>query len=50
MANHAGRSGAVYLAIESSTGVATATLSLNAWTLDRASRRLDPLISNVRGC
>jgi hypothetical protein len=37
MAAHAGKSGAVYLAIESSTGVATLCLSLNAWTLDRNS-------------
>lgn len=37
MSNHAGRSGAVYLAIESATGVATVCLSLNAWTLDRST-------------
>lgn len=35
MAAHAGRSGAVYLAIESATGVASVCISLNAWTLDR---------------
>ena len=37
MAAHAGKTGAVYLAIESSTGVATVCISLNTWTLDRAS-------------
>ena len=37
MANHAGKAGSVYMAIESSTGVATVVLSLNAWTLDRSS-------------
>jgi hypothetical protein len=37
MSAHAGRSGAVYLAIESTTGVATSTIKLNAWTLDRAT-------------
>jgi len=37
MSAHAGRSGAVYLAIESATGVATTTIKLNAWTLDRAT-------------
>jgi hypothetical protein len=37
MAFHAGRTGAVYLAIESATGVATVCLGLNAWTLDRAT-------------
>lgn len=35
MSAHAGRSGAVYLAIESATGVATTCISLNAWTLNR---------------
>ena len=35
MSAHAGRSGAVYLAIESATGVATTCIKLNAWTLDR---------------
>ncbi len=37
MSAHAGRSGAVYLAIESATGVATTCIKLNAWTLDRAT-------------
>ncbi len=37
MSFHAGRSGAVYVAIESATGVATACLGLNAWTLDRST-------------
>jgi hypothetical protein len=35
MSFHAGRTGAVYLAIESATGVATACIGLNAWTLNR---------------
>lgn len=35
MSAHAGRTGAVYMAIESATGVATATIKLNAWTLNR---------------
>ena len=35
MSAHAGRSGAVYLAIESATGVASVCIKLNAWTLDR---------------
>ena len=35
MAPHAGRTGAVYIAIESSTGVATTTIKLNSWTLNR---------------
>lgn len=37
MSAHAGRTGAVYLAIESATGVATVCIKLNAWTLDRAT-------------
>jgi hypothetical protein len=37
MSAHAGRSGAVYLAIESATGVATSCIKLNAWTLDRST-------------
>jgi len=37
MAAYAGKSGAVYLAIESSTGVATQCIKLNTWTLDRSS-------------
>lgn len=37
MSAHAGRSGAVYLAIESATGVATPCIKLNAWTLDRST-------------
>jgi hypothetical protein len=37
MAAHAGRTGVVYLAIESATGVATNTIKLNAWTLDRST-------------
>lgn len=37
MAAHAGKAGQVNMAIESSTGVATIVLSLNAWTLDRSS-------------
>ena len=35
MAAHAGKAGAVYMAIESSTGVATLVLNLSAWTIDR---------------
>jgi len=35
MSAHAGRTGAVYLAIESATGVATTCIKLNAWTLSR---------------
>lgn len=41
MSAHAGRSGAVYLAIESATGVATTCIKLNAWTLDRATDTYD---------
>lgn len=41
MAAHAGRSGAVYLATESVSGVATSTIKLNAWTLDRATDTYD---------
>lgn len=41
MSAHAGRSGAVYLAIESATGVATSTIKLNAWTLDRTTDTYD---------
>ena len=37
MSAHAGRSGAVYLAIESATGVATSCIKLSSWTLDRAT-------------
>ena len=37
MSAHAGRTGAVYIAIESATGVATTCIKLNAWTLDRAT-------------
>ena len=37
MSAHAGRTGAVYIAIESATGVATACIKLNAWTLDRTT-------------
>jgi len=41
MSAHAGRSGAVYIAIESSTGVATSTIKIAAWTLNRATDTLD---------
>ena len=41
MSAHAGRSGAVYLAIESVSGVATTAIKLNAWTLDRATDTYD---------
>jgi hypothetical protein len=41
MAAHAGRTGVVYLAIESSTGVATQTVKLNAWTINRATDKYD---------
>ena len=37
MSAHAGKTGAVYLAIESATGVATQCIKLNAWTLNRAT-------------
>ena len=35
MSAHAGRTGAVYLATESATGVATTCIKLNSWTLNR---------------
>jgi len=41
MSAHAGRSGAVYLAIESATGVATSCIKLSAWTLNRATDTFD---------
>ena len=41
MAAHAGRTGVVYLAIEGSTGVATTTIKMNAWTLDRATDKFE---------
>lgn len=41
MSAHAGRTGAVYLAIESVTGVATTTIKLSAWTLNRATDTYD---------
>lgn len=41
MSAHAGRTGAVYIAIESATGVATACIKLNAWTLDRSTDTFD---------
>lgn len=37
MATHAGKTGAVYLATESVTGVATITIKVNAWTIDRST-------------
>jgi hypothetical protein len=41
MSAHAGRTGVVYIAIESSTGVATSTVKLNAWTLNRATDKFE---------
>ena len=41
MAAHAGRTGVVYLAIESATGVATNCIKLNAWTLNRATDKFE---------
>jgi len=41
MSAHAGRSGAVYLAIESATGVATTCIKIAAWTLNRATDTYD---------
>jgi hypothetical protein len=41
MSAHAGRSGAVYIAIESATGVATTTIKLNAWTVNRTTDKFE---------
>lgn len=41
MSAHAGRTGVVYIAIESSTGVATSTVKLNSWNLDRATDKFE---------
>ncbi len=41
MSAHAGRTGTVYLAIEGNTGVATACIKLNAWTIDRATDKFE---------
>ncbi len=41
MAVHSGRTGVVYLAIESTTGVATNCISLNAWTINRATDKFE---------
>lgn len=41
MAAHAGRTGVVYLAIESATGVATNCIKLNAWTLNRNTDKFE---------
>ena len=41
MSAHSGRTGTVYLAIESATGVATTCIKLNAWTLDRATDKFE---------
>lgn len=41
MSAHAGRTGVVYIAIESSTGVATNTIKLNAWTIDRSTDKFE---------
>lgn len=41
MSRHAGRTGVVYIAIEGVTGVATATIGLNAWTINRDTDKFD---------
>ena len=41
MSAHAGRTGVVYIAIESATGVATNTIKLNAWTINRATDKFE---------
>lgn len=41
MSAHAGRTGVVYIAIESSTGVATNCIKLNAWTIDRSTDKFE---------
>lgn len=41
MSAHAGKTGVVYLAIESATGVATQCIKLNAWTLNRSTATYD---------
>jgi hypothetical protein len=41
MALHSGRTGVVYLAIEAATGVATSCISLNAWTINRATDKFE---------
>lgn len=41
MSTHAGRTGVVYLAIESATGVATSCISLNSWTINRATDKFE---------
>jgi len=37
MSVHSGRTGLVYIAIESSTGVGTLCVSLNSWTINKAT-------------
>ena len=41
MSAHAGRTGLVYLAIESATGVATSCIKLNSWNIDRATDKFE---------
>jgi hypothetical protein len=41
MSAHSGRTGVVYIAIEAVTGVATNTIKLNAWTLNRATDKFE---------
>lgn len=41
MSVHSGRTGVVYVAIESSTGVATLCISLNAWKIDRKTDKYE---------
>ena len=41
MSAHSGRTGVVYLAIEGSTGVATTTVKMSAWTLNRTTDKYD---------
>jgi hypothetical protein len=41
MSAHSGRTGVVYMAIESSTGVATLTIKLNSWTLNLATDKFE---------
>src|SRR6188768_3691303 len=41
MSVHSGRTGLVYIAIESSTGVGTLCVSLNSWTINKATDKYD---------
>ena len=41
MSVSSGRSGVVYIAIEAGTGVATNTVNLNAWTINRATDKIE---------